>query len=123
MSIGLYLLPYAEDSDRGARAVDLLYIDLTWACDERDLPERLKSLPSRHVPRHFCCRLGRSETGEHAYREVSEDEYGYPLRWARAADLAQLAQHPQVMASPRNRAAWAYVGALPAGWPVVLFWS
>ena len=124
MSRNVYLLPYAVDNDRDARAVDVLYVELDWGAERRDLDEQLEGLPSRDVPRHFTCRLARSEDGEHTiYGEVSEDEYGHPLRWVRAGDLAALGQHPQAPVSPRNRATFAYLAALPAGWPVVLFWS
>jgi hypothetical protein len=123
MSRNVYLLPYATNSDRDARADDLLHVELDWGAERRDLPEQLEALPSRDVPRHFSCRLARNEDGEHAFGEVTEDDYGDPLKWACAGDLTALAQHPQVTASPRNRAAFAYVAALPAEWPVVIFYS
>ncbi|XXX79227.1 hypothetical protein WMF30_10675 [Sorangium sp. So ce134] len=124
MSLSLHLLPYATNSDRDARANDLLQVELDWGAERRDLPDLLEALPARDVPRHFRCRLARTDDGEHAvFGEVTEDSYGGPLRWVRAGDLAELAGHPQVTAAPRNRAAFAYVAALPPDWPVVLFWS
>jgi hypothetical protein len=123
MSRNVYLLPYATNNDRNARADDLLHVELDWGAERLDLAELLEALPSRDVPRGFSCRLARNEEGERAYGEVTEDDFGEPLKWVRAGDLAKLAGHPQVTAAPRNRAALAYVTALPTDWAVVLFWS
>ncbi|WP_437310067.1 hypothetical protein [Sorangium sp. So ce388] len=108
MSLCLYLLPYATNSDRDARADDLLQVELDWGAEHRNLPDLLEALPARDVPRHFRCRLARSADGErYVFGEATEDDYGGPLRWVRAGDLAALTNHPQVMIAPRNRAAFA----------------
>lgn len=54
---------------------------------------------------------------------VAADPYGDPLRWAEAGMLARLAGHWSVAAHSRNRAAFAYLAALPPSHPVILFFT
>jgi hypothetical protein len=130
MSRDIKLLPFFSDRTGGESfSHDVLDVDLGVSPagsgdDVADLSDELETLDSRDVPRGFSCCLARSADGEHTiYGKKQDDCYGDPLKWAKAGDLAALAEHPQVTCWPRNKAAFAYVAALPADWPVVLYWS
>lgn len=127
MSRNIYLLPWATNNDAHARADEVLHVELDWrphGADTDTLGDAIDSIDGRDVPRGFSCRLARTPNDEHTcYGQVDEDNYGDTLRWVPAGALAALATHPQVICAPRNKAAFAYVAALPAEWPVTLFWS
>ncbi len=54
------------------------------------------------------------------YEHVREDPYGLPLEYMLAKDLGRVDSSE---ASPWNRAAFAFIRALPEMTPVVLWWN
>jgi hypothetical protein len=128
MSRNVKLLPFfSERTGHEPFAQDVLLVDLgvrPSGYDGTDLRDDIEHIRTKDVPRGFSCPFARTEDDEHTiYGEVEDDAYGDPLKWAAAGELAKLAGHPQVACWPRNKAAFAYVAALPADWPVVLYWS
>jgi hypothetical protein len=126
MSRDVILLPFYTDSTHGEPfAHDVIHVDLGVSPREFDgnwLVAEIDALDARDVPRGFSCRLARTPDEHTVYGKCQEDSYGDPLKWVKAGDLAKLADHPQVTCWPRNKAAFAYVAALPADWPLVLYW-
>ena len=60
--------------------------------------------------------------GEHSYGEATETPYGEPLHWVFVRHLKPLKDHESVTGSRLNKAAWAYLCALPDLTRVVLYW-
>lgn len=82
----------------------------------------------RDVPEGFTSYLHRPEGGEckacgmsTGYGVITEDSYGDRVKSVLAADLVAKIK-PDAEWTPRNRAIWAYLGALPEGTRIVLYW-
>jgi len=58
--------------------------------------------------------------GDEGIERTTTDSYGDPLFYVKAGDLAKAAGHWK--GSPWNEAAMAFVKALPADTPIILWW-
>jgi hypothetical protein len=74
-------------------------------------PPRLQDLPPGVTVSHNT---------DTKWEERTDDQYGKPLKWCWAGELAAVPLPENT--SPWNRAAWAYLAELPAETPVVLWW-
>jgi hypothetical protein len=83
---------------------------------KRGLWEDIGNVPSRALEEPLSC------FGEGGYCSKTKDLYGSALAFVRAGDLAKLSGHGGVVDNPTNRAAWAFVAALPSAHRVVLYW-
>ena len=75
----------------------------------------------RDVPATFTTYLSREEDQDTHYGLTIDTPYGEPLKYISAGSLAQIAEE-LIRDNPLNRAVWAYLGELPATWPVALYW-
>lgn len=123
MGLDLMMFPV-----HGARTGNALWLGRTAldCCRRSDLFDAICKLPIEPLSRfiEFHCYRGdeRSADGEPKYGRATKDPYGQKLTHVRAVDLSALAQHPGVLDNQENRAAWAYLQALPQDVPVILYW-
>lgn len=128
MGLDLTLLPLDSDSDsiRYSHTV----IQCGWASRLFDLLADVESTPLSVSPQSdiFTCYMARLYPGtDHestGYGEVTEDAYGQPIRCVTSGQLQSvMLGTPSIMSdSPRNRAAYAYLHALPDNTRVALYW-
>lgn len=122
MGLDLTLLP-AYSMTAGDMSLDILRL-----FEAGDLWDPIEAIESSLVPVGFRSWLALHQStgcrydGERTFGETKTDAYGKRLRMVGAGDLVKLAEHPAWRAHPRNVAALAYLRALPADWPVVLYW-
>lgn len=69
------------------------------------------------------CHHARRPDGEKEYGLLAKDPYGDPLAMVRVRDLLPLAEHDEVQDAFLNRAAWAWLAAMPPDAPLVLYWN
>ncbi len=60
-------------------------------------------------------------TGEDVRRSIQTDSYDRPLRYCYSTAFAHITLPEEE--HPLNKAALAYVLALPEDWPIILYWS
>lgn len=123
MGVDLKLLPaYEEELGSWSMASAMLNFEL-----RPGIYRALQRMPKNPVaPTEFRCHLATRPDGEPEYGPLLADAYGEPIRWAGAGDLARvIAGEPSFsfVEDPPTLAALRYLEALPAGWPVVLYWS
>jgi hypothetical protein len=121
MSLELSLLVFdAAESSLSSLAIANTMIEVI--PDER-LAKRLFALESDHgraVPARFQTYTARDGDEPH-YGNTQATPYGEPLRWLTATELVDgIASIREGLAL--NRAAWAYLRALPVGYGVALYW-
>jgi hypothetical protein len=115
MGIDLYLLP-VQGHDVGMWfAHDVLSVDRNGALF--DSVRELQTLP---MPRALSTFVARLPNGEAGYGDALLDSYGVPLRYVHAVQLRGVDW--TLTRSPQNRAIEAFVRALPASTPIVLWW-
>ncbi|MFI5297396.1 MAG: hypothetical protein ACHREM_04800 [Polyangiales bacterium] len=86
-----------------------------------DALEELKGLP---VPEEFESYVGCvGDEEEQGFGPTTSPFEGGSLLWVRAHLLCKFAQHEEVVDDATNRAAWAYLAALPPDTRIVLYWE
>ncbi len=88
----------------------------------RELWPLIEKLARGRVSTDFTGFMGEGSDGEYGYGKVRDDAYGQPIQWAKAGDIAKLANHNAVTNDARNRAVWAYLSALDPDTKVALYW-
>lgn len=110
-----FLVPKYPDQDKWVLAADI-------GLERRsELWPAVDAIPSR-LARPVWCHYARRSDGESEYGEVRQDRYGQALRYVRAGDLSILAMEEGAADNHDNVAAFAYVAAMPASWPIILWW-
>jgi hypothetical protein len=120
VGVDLMLLPIDHERDGWVFSHTVLSLDRASA-----LWDRLRALADGPVPLSFgtyVCQEGSGSGEEPHYGNTQYDAYGARIMCAAVAALLPLAQHPRVQDSARNRAVWAYLGALPPQTRVALYW-
>ena len=116
MGVDLLLLPLIHESIWVS--LDLIRIERSY-----ELWDDINALSQSPIPKALSCYVTRDKKmGGTYYGDVEETPYGQRLQYATAGDLMTLSKHSAVQNNWRNRAVWAYLAAMPAGWPIVLFW-
>ena len=114
MSVDLTLCPDRHDG-RSLNGWWLAYERISLDGDGR-LWDAIKELPPHPLPP--LTRFTWYSDG--GLEDATTDKYGEPLTYATAGELGAIVLPEDV--SPRNAAVFAYLRALPAGTPVVLWW-
>ena len=88
----------------------------------RELFDEIRLLPTTPAPVDFNSYTAIDAEGEQRYGKTTVDPYGDPLQCVKAGDLYTLAEHEGAQDTQDNRAAWAYLGALPLDTLIALYW-
>lgn len=145
MSIDCTLLPYAfHRLDQESLNDDMFCFSITLLplqTNSRDLFDKIEELSktkyhnaidfikdgqeaSGIVEPNFTSYIATDAKGESCYGVCTETAYGGKMRWVRVSLLLQLKDHKQVK-DPRyglNKAAWAYLEALPKDLKIAIYW-
>jgi hypothetical protein len=118
MGLDLSLLPIhanVTEPPSTSTCIDLLR--------REELFEVISAIPARPMPLGVQCHYGEAaDDEERRYGCCKMDPCGDPITWVTAGELAALKDHPEVLDSAQNRAAWAYLCAMKPDARVVLYW-
>jgi hypothetical protein len=119
MGIDLSLLPFENDGDRSVYCYTVLELNR-----DSEFWLLIRALPSTAGPEELITFFFEEDDPEYesGVGPVQMDQYGEPLSYVCVSDLVSLRSHPAVTLDIQNRAAWAYLAALPGDWLVALYW-
>lgn len=129
MGLDLYMLPV--DGDLPPK---LFFAHNILSIDRNAIIGDIRDVAKKHavkIPQPVSCFIGTGKDGESKYGQATEDPYGDPLAFVLAKHLKPLAWKVGVpdaemvedgYKSRKNRAAFAYVTALPDDYKIVLYW-
>lgn len=117
MGTDLALLPLESESAGNAFSHSILE-----CIRRRELFDDLRELEASPVPEPFYTYRSCEGGEESHYGDTQTDGEGEPLTKVRVLQLLPFASHESVRDTPRNKAIWAYLAALPPRTWVALYW-
>jgi hypothetical protein len=122
MSLDLtFLIPEYEFGSNLSLAFTMIQCERRNALFEMVL--EVEEREGQQAPANLRTHLAHRPDGSFTWGDTPTTPYGDRLQYVYAGTLGGLAQHAGVLDNHPNRAAWAYLAALPPDWPVVLYWN